>query len=317
MTSKITPLPSIFLESGFNSGSSMWFSLDSNSTWGPSIASATTNSNSSPLSISVASLFSKQDIDDQCLNSNSALKKNVVKPKQLKTPTDPLIKKTPADEFVKISSNQRWGAQSIGFSNIQSTQPEKKTLIPVPIKSIPSPQISTPALTDNSLSDEESTTQCLYKTELCRSFEETGSCRYGLKCQFAHGRAELRHVTRHPKYKTEVCKTFHTIGTCPYGKRCRFIHIEQGLNQNTPTTKPIPVQPKQVDYIDVVSQNDSGWSNNWFEPTPTSVNVFSSVGTGVKNLPKPSTIETVPIMKTSNDISQPRSRLVIFQQICS
>jgi len=49
-------------------------------------------------------------------------------------------------------------------------------------------------------------------------------CKYGNKCQFAHGRHELRPVIRHPKYKTEICKTFHTNGTCPYGKRCRFVH---------------------------------------------------------------------------------------------
>ncbi|KAL4448117.1 hypothetical protein ABPG75_005336 [Micractinium tetrahymenae] len=64
----------------------------------------------------------------------------------------------------------------------------------------------------------------LYKTELCRSWEETGSCRYGAKCQFAHGREELRPVVRHPKYKTEICRTFAQSGTCPYGTRCRFIH---------------------------------------------------------------------------------------------
>ncbi|KAK9816485.1 hypothetical protein WJX72_000874 [[Myrmecia] bisecta] len=63
-----------------------------------------------------------------------------------------------------------------------------------------------------------------YKTELCRSWEETGSCRYGGKCQFAHGPHELRPVQRHPKYKTEVCRTFANTGTCPYGTRCRFIH---------------------------------------------------------------------------------------------
>lgn len=39
----------------------------------------------------------------------------------------------------------------------------------------------------------------LYKTELCRSWEEKGSCRYGAKCQFAHGEGELRTVARHPK----------------------------------------------------------------------------------------------------------------------
>ncbi|XP_056111592.1 mRNA decay activator protein ZFP36L2 [Rhinichthys klamathensis goyatoka] len=63
-----------------------------------------------------------------------------------------------------------------------------------------------------------------YKTELCRPFEENGSCKYGEKCQFAHGYHELRNLSRHPKYKTEPCRTFHTIGFCPYGPRCHFIH---------------------------------------------------------------------------------------------
>ncbi len=72
--------------------------------------------------------------------------------------------------------------------------------------------------------EDELTQQSLYKTELCRSWTETGACRYGNKCQFAHGKDELRTIMRHPKYKTEICKTFHTQGTCPYGTRCRFIH---------------------------------------------------------------------------------------------
>ncbi|KAF9535500.1 hypothetical protein CPB83DRAFT_888206 [Crepidotus variabilis] len=77
----------------------------------------------------------------------------------------------------------------------------------------------------------------LYKTELCRSWEEKGSCRYGAKCQFAHGEEELRRVSRHPKYKTEICKTFWVSGSCPYGKRCCFIHTElQGGNGNGETT---------------------------------------------------------------------------------
>ncbi|XP_023676015.1 mRNA decay activator protein ZFP36L2-like [Paramormyrops kingsleyae] len=63
-----------------------------------------------------------------------------------------------------------------------------------------------------------------YKTELCRPFEENGVCKYGDKCQFAHGYGELRNLSRHPKYKTEPCRTFHTIGYCPYGPRCHFIH---------------------------------------------------------------------------------------------
>jgi len=63
-----------------------------------------------------------------------------------------------------------------------------------------------------------------YKTELCRSFAEVGTCKYGDKCQFAHGGHELRIITRHPKFKTENCKSFHSTGFCPYGPRCHFIH---------------------------------------------------------------------------------------------
>nr|ALK28646.1 zinc finger protein 36 C3H type-like 3 [Meriones unguiculatus] len=72
-----------------------------------------------------------------------------------------------------------------------------------------------------------------YKTELCRPFEESGICRYGHKCQFAHGSSELRTLSRHPKYKTEPCRTFHSVGLCPYGTRCHFIH-------NQPEQQPVP-----------------------------------------------------------------------------
>ena len=54
--------------------------------------------------------------------------------------------------------------------------------------------------------------------------QEHGVCKYGEKCQFAHGIAELRTVNRHPKYKTDMCRTYHSVGFCPYGPRCHFIH---------------------------------------------------------------------------------------------
>lgn len=80
-----------------------------------------------------------------------------------------------------------------------------------------------------------------YKTELCRPFEENGTCKYGDKCQFAHGMHELRSLSRHPKYKTELCRTFHTIGFCPYGPRCHFIHNPEEKRSPPPTpTTPTP-----------------------------------------------------------------------------
>lgn len=46
-----------------------------------------------------------------------------------------------------------------------------------------------------------------------------------MKCQYAHGAADLREIDRHPKYKTQKCRTFHQTGACPYGARCTFRHF--------------------------------------------------------------------------------------------
>ena len=78
--------------------------------------------------------------------------------------------------------------------------------------------------TENQPSKSSSIDPARYKTEMCRPLVEYGHCRYGDKCQFAHGTHELRDIPRHPKYKTDLCNTFHTVGFCPYGSRCHFIH---------------------------------------------------------------------------------------------
>lgn len=83
-----------------------------------------------------------------------------------------------------------------------------------------------------------------YKTELCRPFEENGTCKYGDKCQFAHGIHELRSLSRHPKYKTELCRTFHTIGFCPYGPRCHFIHNAEERRGPPPPPSPLSTSNK-------------------------------------------------------------------------
>jgi len=137
------------------------------------------------------------------------------------------------DDFVRLSPTQRWNTQFLNAKKSAEplfTKPQDNhNPPPIVNKPTPSPniqpEVQQPLHHPTVNIEEELTAQNLYKTELCRSFEEMGTCRYGSKCQFAHGISDLRPVLRHPKYKTEVCKTFHTIGTCPYGKRCRFIHI--------------------------------------------------------------------------------------------
>ncbi|XP_043542427.1 mRNA decay activator protein ZFP36L2-like, partial [Chiloscyllium plagiosum] len=78
----------------------------------------------------------------------------------------------------------------------------------------------------------------LYKTELCHRFADSGCCKYGERCQFAHGLHELRLLPRHPKYKTEYCRTFHSLGFCPYENRCHFIHDEGERRMPVPRQVP-------------------------------------------------------------------------------
>ncbi|XP_024280310.1 mRNA decay activator protein ZFP36L2-A [Oncorhynchus tshawytscha] len=93
-----------------------------------------------------------------------------------------------------------------------------------------------------------------YKTELCRPFEENGACKYGEKCQFAHGYHELRNLSRHPKYKTEPCRTFHTIGFCPYGPRCHFIH-NADERRPAPSNANVQGEPKSARELCGYGQN--------------------------------------------------------------
>jgi Zinc finger domain len=50
-----------------------------------------------------------------------------------------------------------------------------------------------------------------YKTEMCKNWIEVGVCRYGNKCQFAHGDLELlgkAPPVNNMKYKSKTCTTF-------------------------------------------------------------------------------------------------------------
>lgn len=63
-----------------------------------------------------------------------------------------------------------------------------------------------------------------YKRELCNNYRETGWCRYGLNCNYAHGREELRTKTHGNKKINKTCMHYHGIGICMFGIRCRYIH---------------------------------------------------------------------------------------------
>jgi len=64
----------------------------------------------------------------------------------------------------------------------------------------------------------------LFKTKLCRNFKNSGTCRYGDRCQFAHGSLDTKHMAKSKKYKTKQCINFFSSGICYYGSMCQFNH---------------------------------------------------------------------------------------------
>jgi len=119
-----------------------------------------------------------------------------------------------------------------------------------------------------------------YKTELCRPFQESGTCKYGDRCQFAHGVEEIRTLVRHPKYKTELCRTFHSTGFCPYGPRCHFVHNPEEAREAVKSAAKFRKDSKNKDQSPPLSPSvDSGISS----PSPNDVFVVSTSTTTVSS----------------------------------
>jgi len=138
---------------------------------------------------------------------------------------------------------------------------------------------STSLNSNNSQQQQQQNGSTRYKTEMCRPFQENGVCKYGEKCQFAHGRQELRTIDRHPKYKTDICRTYHSVGFCPYGPRCHFIHSLDELRQ-TPTIpeKKVPNSAyKPLPMFGGSNQSPSNNGNQWNFPENFSTDMKNAV----------------------------------------
>ncbi|KAL3142409.1 hypothetical protein ABBQ38_002744 [Trebouxia sp. C0009 RCD-2024] len=110
---------------------------------------------------------------------------------------------------------------------------------------------------------------CLYKTEMCRGWEASGRCRYGSRCQFAHGAQELQPVQRHPKYKTEICRVYAQTGLCRYGKRCRFIHPETDTGLNLLPNTPPQTDIQTLHQSPILAQEPCNQHNDYCSASPS------------------------------------------------
>lgn len=204
----------------------------------------------------------------------------------------------------------------ITLSSLTSKQPRERSL-----------SLSTTTAAIQAADEDQRRGSSRYKTELCRPFEESGTCKYGDKCQFAHGVHELRHLTRHPKYKTELCRTFHTIGFCPYGPRCHFIHNAEEKRAPPPNSarSPTPLSPFNGPPSPPLTEPASPLSTSLTPPSPSPLSFYNdesplsspiasplpipmSNSPAINNVfkfPSPTSQDTSPVI-SPNAISSPR-----------
>jgi hypothetical protein len=190
---------------------STWFEATDAHAWIPAQQNAPNTKSNAPVNMKNLKT-GKSDSSDR------GLKEQKLEHRAVTNPQSDLSSKFFELPANTVSDQNAWNAYVLSNASADGWDtPNDKT--PVPEKAVVFSKLKRNIDIENEL-----TKQNLYKTELCQSWMETGICRYGTKCQFAHGKDEQRPVIRHPKYKTEVCKTFSTTGQCPYGKRCRFVH---------------------------------------------------------------------------------------------
>ncbi|XAR53076.1 hypothetical protein NMG60_11021475 [Bertholletia excelsa] len=191
------------------------------------------------------------------------------------------------------------------------------------VGSVPGGRIKSSASSDSSGSS-SSGSNSFYKTEICRPWEDSGHCRYGSKCQFAHGKEEVR-PTRFPnknKSEAQTCKSFTGSGSCSYGAKCRFAHHHQVMAGASPTELAGAAPEKALTICPVRGENSggssgtSGKSVEWC-PLDDSIDVaFPPTADASTN----KTASREEVNSYINNVlygpSQGKKRLPVFEEIC-
>ncbi|KAL2930063.1 mRNA decay activator protein ZFP36L2-A [Bienertia sinuspersici] len=150
-----------------------------------------------------------------------------------------------------------------------------------------------------------------YKTEICMSWENTGSCRYGHKCQFAHGKEELRPIANRVRPKLELVDPYYSPQSSTSSNSSKFA-VETMITppakeaENSKLNKALPIQSKDAP-----------------DPYPNlKTTDWSPLDDGITAQSPSSTHETPP-RKTLNDYidnllygSAEKKRLPVFVDIC-
>ncbi|XP_058191882.1 uncharacterized protein LOC131308862 isoform X2 [Rhododendron vialii] len=169
-----------------------------------------------------------------------------------------------------------------------------------------------------------------YKREICRSWEDSSFCRHGSKCQFAHGKEEVRPSRFPSKTKSEICKSYSGSGSCSYGAKCRFSH-HKVITASSPTERAVAAvkaaKTQSISPIKPENSNDST-SSSGSKTIRSSITVtntdWSPMDDGIMvSLPSSASVDEIPSREAVdayiNSVlyGPPHGkRLPVFAEIC-
>ena len=141
------------------------------------------------------------------------------------------------EQDLRLSSSTSTQA-SAGLSGAGAGAGTQDSQVPWPQSTSPTPA-SRPS-TRRQVEDESERPAQLYKTRMCKNYEQAGTCKFGDKCNFAHGKEDLRRGSGGSAassrssgggggsgsscgYKKKLCDRF-AGGSCLYADKCTFAH---------------------------------------------------------------------------------------------
>lgn len=118
----------------------------------------------------------------------------------------------------------------------------------------------------------------LYKTKMCRNFMDTGRCKYGRVCQFAHSKAELK------KYSCRVC--------WPNRSTCLIAPFTEG---SVLDTKAMNSEDESCYCcLCVMESFRFVWRTAWF--SPSLMEQQSQSNTPIASVDRMSAVSTIPMI---------------------
>ncbi|SAM01101.1 hypothetical protein [Absidia glauca] len=129
------------------------------------------------------------------------------------------------------------------------------------------------------ISDKLDKSQQLYKTELCRNWQEMGQCKYGKKCCFAHGVKDLKVAQRHSRCSDPVTPIL------------TWLNLNATIPNNSNLTAPSPPS-SSICTIEASSANKS--------PSSTAPSRFSATTKSPALLPSPSPSTSITTFSSSS-----------------